>query len=129
MSATSSATDRLQFDLLIGSGGEFTENELRRGWAVYGRELTEHVRAHSTPGWCPWGWWRFTAGREERDDLEAAVYLAERGELSDREIAAIEERANEAQMRVGIAREHHGPNSHPDRDAVALHEAVKRALD
>ena len=128
MSATSSATDRMQFDLLIGSSGEFTENELRRGWEVYGRELNEHVRAHSTPGWRPWGWWRFTAGREEPDDLEAAVYLAERGELTGREIAALEERANEAQMRDRTDREHHGPNCHPDRDAVELHEAVKRAL-
>ena len=31
-------------------------------------------------------------------------------------------------MRVGTRREHYGPDCHPDRDAVELGGAVKRAL-
>lgn len=131
MSATSSASDRtfdLRLDLLIGPTGQFTDAELERGWKIYGPELTDHVRAGSQPGWRPWSWWRFEADREEPSDPEGVAYLAARGELTDREIAAVAERANEARMRVGTPREHHGPDCHPDRDAVDLDEAVKRAL-
>jgi hypothetical protein len=133
MSATSSA-DRifdLERDLLIGSRGESTEAELERGWRVYGRELTEHARASSLPPWRPWGWWRFEAGREEPSRAEGVVYLAECGELTGEEVAAIAERANEARIRIGTPAEHCGGTDgsyRPDRDAVELHEAVKRAM-
>jgi hypothetical protein len=128
MSATSSA-DRifdLELDLLIGSRGEFTEAEPERGWRVDGRELTEGARARSGC-WRPWGWWRFEAGREEPCRAEEVVYLAECGELTDAEVAAIAERANEARIRIGTPAEHCGGTDgsyRPDRDAVKLHEAV-----
>jgi hypothetical protein len=131
MSTTSSGTDRifeLELDLLLGPAGEFSDGELERGWRVYGAELTEHARTHSLPGWRPWGWWRFEAGREEPDRHEAVPYLAACGELTDAEVAEFAARANEARPRIGTGAEHHGPNCRADRDAVELHEAVKRAL-
>jgi hypothetical protein len=120
---TSSDPDRLfhlELTLLIGSGDGFTDTELERGWRLYGKRLTEDGHPRSMPGFRPWGWWRFEAGREEppRHD-EAVLYLAERGELRDHELAAIAERANEGKPRIGTPAEHYGPNYYPDRDAVS----------
>ena len=60
----------------------------------------------------PWGWWAFEAGEEmplKRD--EETLRLAEFGELTDVELAALRERANEAKLRVGTDREHVSPTA------------------
>jgi hypothetical protein len=74
----------------------------------------------------PWGWWKFELGEDPPDD--EPVRLAELGLLREDKIAAIAERANEARVRIDTPAEHYGPNYYPDRDAVELHEAVRRAM-
>jgi hypothetical protein len=98
--------------LMIGpsSVDGFTEAELEFGWERHGRELLE---GNTRPGARPWGWWRFVAGEDQPRDrwnseigqvedygLET-IRLAELGELSDDELAAIRERANEGRARIG----------------------------
>jgi hypothetical protein len=57
----------LQLVLLLGHNGgcdgQFTEAQLRRGWRVYRRELTDHAeRPGGSPGTRPWAWWVFDRG-------------------------------------------------------------------
>ncbi len=106
---------------LVGGPDEHTEEELRLAWEAYGGVVTLNC-----PGTRPWGWWRFEVGEDLPEN--EPVRLAELGLLGDDEIAAIAERATEARMRVDTPAEHYGPDCHPDRDVVELHEAVKKAL-
>jgi hypothetical protein len=115
-------------DLLLGRSTEPTEEQLELAWEAYGEEIMGNNQGRGLPGTRPWAYWRFELGEDRPDGDDAAIRLAELGLLRDDEIAAIAERANEARMRIGTAAEHHGPNYWPDRDAVELHEAVKRAL-
>lgn len=119
----------LTFDLILGpTEGWVTEEQLELAWGAYGEEMMRHNGAgRSRPGMRPWAYWKFELGEEQPENDQEAIRLAELGLLRDDEIATIAERANEARMRVGTAAEHRGPNCHPDRDAVELHEAVKRA--
>jgi hypothetical protein len=84
----------LQLVLLLGHNGgcngEFTEAQLRRGWQVYRRELTNHAeRPGGRPGTRPWAW-VFDRGFEGEPDPEAAVaYLAEHGLLTEWEREAL----------------------------------------
>jgi hypothetical protein len=117
----------LEWELLIGPCGRFTEAELERGWKVCGPELMSNCATRSLPGTRPWGWWRYELC-EERPD-EPALRLAEHGLLRDDEITAITQRANEGRARIGTTAEHHDGQGHSaDRDAVELYEAVKLAL-
>ena len=81
----------LQLTLLLGPtdggwDGEWTLSQLRRGWHVYRRELTEHSESISPAGTRPWAWWVFDRGFEaEPCEAEAVAYLAEHGLLTDRE--------------------------------------------
>jgi hypothetical protein len=78
----------LQMVLLLdhngGGDGEFTEAQLRRGWRVYRRELTDQAeRPGSRPGTRPWAWWVFDRGfADEPDPSTAVAYLAEHGLLT-----------------------------------------------
>ena len=110
-------------DLILGPH-ELTEEELELAWEAYGREELSLDRG--LPGTRPWAYWKFELGEDPPDN--EPVRLAELGLLRDDEVAAIAERANEARARIDTPAEHHGPNCYPDRDAVELHEAVKRAL-
>jgi hypothetical protein len=113
-------------DLIMGpTEGELTEDELELAWEAFGREDLR-VFNPGCPGTRPWAYWKFELGEDLPDN--EPVRLAELGLLRVDEIAAIAERANEARMRVDTPAEHYGPDCHPDRDAVELHEAVKRAL-
>ena len=47
----------------------------------------------------PWGWWRFEAREPRPSGADEAVRLAELGELTVEELAAMAERANEARLR------------------------------
>jgi hypothetical protein len=85
----------------------FTDEDLRIGWECHGDQVLEE---HGLVGARPWGWWTFVAGEpaprpddEIRGDHRAleAVRLAELGELTAAELAALREEANEARLRVG----------------------------
>jgi hypothetical protein len=70
----------LQLVLLLGHNGgcdcEFTEAQLRRGWQVYRRELTDHAgRPGGRPGTRPWAWWVFDRGFEDEPEPSASVRI------------------------------------------------------
>ena len=113
-------------DLIMGpTEGELTEEELELAWEAYGKDDLR-IFNPSRPGTRPWAWWKFELGEDPPDN--EPVRLAELGLLRDDEVAVIVERANEARARIDTPAEHYGPNCWPDRDAVELDEAVKRAL-
>jgi hypothetical protein len=82
----------LQLVLLLGHNGgcdgTYTEAQLRRGWGVYRRELTElRERPRGRPAERPWAWWVFDRGFEAEPDFDAAVaYLLEHELLTDWEL-------------------------------------------
>jgi hypothetical protein len=65
-------------------------------------------------------------GRPAERDAEE-VRLAELGELTDEEVAALAESANVAKARIGTPAKHYGPNFFPDRRAVEVYERVCEA--
>src|SRR3954447_13513853 len=110
--------------------GEFTDEQLKLAWHAYGEEIMGDLTARpSSAGTRPWAYWEFELNEERPDGDEEAIRLAELGLLRDDEIAAITERAKVGRARIGTTAKHHGPNYYPDRDAVELHEAVKRGLE
>jgi hypothetical protein len=113
---------------LIGgpTEGGLTEEQLKLAWEAYGGDDLMLKR----PGARAWAYWKFEVGEEPPDDDHEPIRLAELGLLRDDEIAAIAERANEGRARIGTGAEHYGWGGYyPDREAVELHEAVKRALE
>jgi hypothetical protein len=132
----------LTFALLIGptEGDGLTDKDLELGWRYRAKQIMEdHRGPHGTR---PWGWWVFEAGEDppepgEDDDLTEpraveAVRLAELGELTGEELAALGEQANEARLRVGTDSERisggwrqYGVSI--DQRDVDLWEAVERA--
>jgi hypothetical protein len=60
---------------------------------------------------------------------EPIVWMAERGHLREDELAAIQEAATEAKLRIGTGAEHVGSGGvdRVDQRAVKLWEAVKQA--
>jgi hypothetical protein len=90
----------------------------------------------------PWGWWRFEIGEDPPRPDEAgvtdhreleAVRLAELGELTSHELAALDEQANEARLRIGTDSERLSGGGREygvsmDQRDVDLWEAVERAL-
>jgi hypothetical protein len=142
---------RLRLSLEIGptTFDPFTDEELELAWEQHREELMEP--GPSLPGSRPWAWWFFEAGREEyltpypldfegtteehaeaiNDHyIEPVVFLAKNGFLTDDELAAIAEKANEAKTRVGTKREHWGSGGvdRSDRRAVELWRAVEKAI-
>jgi hypothetical protein len=116
----------------------FTDEDLEVGWRLH----RERAMGRLLPGTRPWGWWQFAA-REEMPhpadpvdgELRAveAVRLAELGELTAEELAALREEANEAKLRIGSDAEHisggwrkHGVSL--DAQAIELWEAVRGAV-
>jgi hypothetical protein len=77
-----------------------------------------------------WAYWKFELGEDPPNLEEKPIRLAELGLLRGDEVVAIAERAAEARLRIGTDAERHGSGGRdrPDRRAVALHEAVERAL-
>lgn len=79
-----------------------TDDDLRVGWGIHGeRTLGE---GHGD-GRRPWGWWSFEAGEEPPEPRDEPVRLAGLGELTDAELVALREAADEARPRVGTAAE------------------------
>jgi hypothetical protein len=102
-------------DLMIGptdAPGELTVGQLEVAWEVERDRITDGY--NGPPGTRPWAFWVFDLGEEpprpDDDDqggsfaLEA-VRLAELGELTDDELAALREQANEAKLRIGTGSE------------------------
>lgn len=120
-------------ELILGPC-QFSEKQLGIAWEAYGEEVMGWQR----PGdpWRPWGYWRFVLGEAQPRPRDAeTIRLAELGELTDKEIAAIAEKANEAKLRVDTDGERiSGGNrdtpgaGFPDREAVELYEAVTAAI-
>jgi hypothetical protein len=109
-----------------------TDEELEIGWRIHGAELMGY---HRIGGTRPWGWWVFEAGENKpRGGPEVeTVRLAERGAITDEELAALREQANEAKLRIGTPAERiSGGNSETgisvDRQCVELFQRVEAAL-
>ena len=129
--ADSAAAFEMTLDLVVGPSGEFTEDQLRRGWRVHGRELTEHLRGHDRPGLRPWGFWRFEAERPglDKNYVDGVVYLAETGDLSERERMVIAERGQQARERLASGETFYHGAEEGLRLSVELAERVKQALE
>ncbi len=120
-------------DLWLGPtdrSGEFTADQLRTVWQFQRERIMRPPLAYI--GRRPWAWWAFEIG-EEMPREDEAVRLAELGELTDRELAALREAANEARLRIGTDSERisggnreHGVSL--DVRAVKLWETVERTL-
>jgi hypothetical protein len=138
--------DRLDatIELIIGPC-VLSEKQLEVAWEAYGDEITGWQ--HRADASRPWGYWRFVLGEEmprphwnpEAHRMEEkhaeTIRLAELGELTDEEVAAIAEKANEAKLRVNTDSEQIGGGNRdspgaefPDREAVELYEAVTAAI-
>lgn len=138
---TSILTAELARALAYGPNGEgFTEAQLERAWRAHREQLLGQERGSGSR---PWAFWRFDAGRPEHSedfphgDDEAAdcwtfdpvIWLAERGELRDEEIAEIRAEAEIAAPRIGTDEERfRSPADSRDRSAVRLARAVDAAL-
>lgn len=136
------------FDLLwtlrtgLCDGDGFSDEDLRVGWDVYGEALMEERHPAGTR---PWGWWAFVVGeprpeprwnqaaRRLEDPHVETARLAELGELTPEDLAALREDANEAKLRVGTDSERisggwrkHGVSL--DQQAVELWETVESTV-
>ena len=120
--------------LRIGDIGRASDHDLALGWELYGPQIMAQARRAGTR---PWGYWKFELGEEPPawDQFAAhashaeTVRLAELGDLTTDELAAIREQANEARLRIGTDRElisggsrNHGVSL--DAAAVELWEPV-----
>jgi hypothetical protein len=138
------------FDLLIGptdAPGEYTIEELELLWERHGPEIMAgpHGRHGGTR---PWAWWVFEAGEEQPSPVwdsetrqwegegDETVRLVELGELTDAELAALREQANEARLRMGTRAERISGGWRDmagavlvDAEAVDLWERVEAALE
>lgn len=132
-------------DLCMGptdAPGEYTAEELEALWLLYRDQIMSGPQGRQS-GRRPWGWWQFDAGEpqsawdgtEERYGDET-VRLAQLGELTVEEVAALREEANEARLRIGTDAEHiaGGWRTTPgavsmDACAVELWERVEAALE
>ena len=125
-------------DLLMGptdAPGEYSAAELEVLWPTYRGEIMDGPNGRQG-GKRPWAWWTFECGEQCPDDpADEAVRLAELGELTAAEVAALREAALDAGLRVGTPGEQisGGWRQTPgavslDREAVELWERVEAAL-
>jgi len=112
-------------------GDGLTDKDVELGWHYRRKQMmADHGRSHGRP---PWGWWWFEAGEEQpRPWAAETVRLAELGELTSEELAALQEKANEARLRVGTDAERISGGGREngvsmDQRAVDLWDAVERA--
>jgi hypothetical protein len=129
----------IYLDLIMGPHGRFTEDQLRIAWEVERDNFRSGSRAHLADRY--WGYWKFELGEEPPSDGDLmlpwsqAVRLAELGDLSAGEIAALRERANEARARIQKGWHHERISAlgtdcerWADREAVEGWRRVKEAL-
>jgi hypothetical protein len=121
-------------DLMMGpTAGGLTVEQLEVAWEVH----RDHMLANHNPnpGIRPWAYWKFDLGENKPPTrYQEALRLAELDLLREDELVALQERANEASLRVGTPAEHISafrlPNEYrPDQEAVELWEAVQGALE
>jgi hypothetical protein len=120
-------------DLMIGptepvQTEELTVKELELAWAAHGERMMRNQPGR--PGEWPWAHWFFDLGEEmPASCAEQVIRLAELGQLSDEEIAALAEHAHEARIGTTAERVSGGPGGHScDAREVELYAAVKAAL-
>jgi hypothetical protein len=80
---------------------DFTDEDLEIGWRLHGQRIMEEWKPYR--GSRPWGWWRFETETGEEPELApgaSEIMLAQLGELTDDEFAAIARRAAEAQAQL-----------------------------
>lgn len=118
------------FHLITGLenlGGGPPIEELELAWDLYGDDLMADCAAFpaALPGSRPWAYWRFELDEEKppvrRDQV---IRLAQLGLLRSHELAALEEDANVAKMRIGTGAERSGV----DGPTVKLWKAVAEAI-
>ena len=130
----------LHLALVIGpvEGDDLSVDDLAVAW-VHHRDtvMEEYVGPRCTR---PWGFWRFELGEEpprptwnsdarKLDNPHAeTLRLAEVGELTDAELAALRERANEARLRVGTDRERLADSKSVDAPSIELWEQVRELM-
>jgi hypothetical protein len=141
------------FEFLMGptdAPGEYTAEELEVLWPLHRDKIMAgpQGRHHGTR---PWAWWAFEAGEPRPEERwipsewgpfgrmegvgDETVRLAELGELTAEQLAALREGATEAKLRVGTAEERisGGGRNTPgavsmDAQDVELWERVEAAL-
>jgi hypothetical protein len=145
--------DPLRLEYGDERGTVFDSDDSRREAWEQRREsiLADYIRPPYV-GRRPWAFWRFDCGRDPRvikdpgpwwraDDKDAyadeldrfhnepIIYLARHDYLTDRELDAIEQRADEARPRIGTPAEHIGSGGidRADRRRVKLADAVSAA--
>ena len=100
-------TPELEFGLMLGPGPlsvDLDAEDLAVGWRIHGAEIMAGwQRQHGSR---PWGWWVFEKGEEPppREPGANEIRLAELGELTEEECAALAKRAAEAraQLETGV---------------------------
>jgi hypothetical protein len=77
-----------------------SEADRAAAWQAH-RERLSRGKA-SNPGRRCWGWWRYEAEvARPADQREALLFVARRGDLDAREIAALKQRLADAEARIG----------------------------
>jgi hypothetical protein len=118
----------LQMGLLIGpvAGDGLSDEDLAVAWWVHRDELMAYDRITATR---PWGYWRFEIGEEMPSGgcKVQTLRLAELELLTDDELAALREKANEARLRIGTPAERLSDGTSMDQRDVELFEAVAAA--
>ena len=101
---------------------EFTDAEGAAAWSAHGgRLMAEWSRSRSLPGSRPFGCWRYGIGEHPDTYEDRVVLLAERGELSEEEIASLAKKRRWRDINTGV--------EHDDPEAVELYERVCEALN
>jgi hypothetical protein len=127
----------LALGLLIGPvrGDGLTDEVLEAGWWLHRATLMAYPRITATR---PWGYWRFELCELPPGaavDAET-LRLAELGDLTADELAALREKGNEAKLRIDTGRERVSGGSLKygsravslDQRDVELFEAVRAAI-
>ena len=120
-------TPELEFGLMLGPGPlsvDLDAEDLAVGWRIHGAEIMAGwQRQHGSR---PWGWWVFEKGEEPppREPGANEIRLAELGELTEEECAALAKRAAEAraQLETGVK------YSSPPAPVAASTSSSKRSI-
>ena len=128
-------TTELELCLTIGPAplwDDFTEEDLEVGWRIHGAKLMQGWEFRDASR--PWGWWVFEQG-EDPPPLEPGakeLRLAQLGEITDDECAALAKRAIEAKAKLDTGVESYvatgeGGRINFEQEAISLWERVREA--
>ena len=100
-----------------------SEEDRRAAWEAHRERLKSRGQA-TIPGHRCWGWWRYEAEAEKPESCEEQIlYVARRGDLEPRELAALEQESARAEARIASG---HAVASDPE--AAAFYGRVREAL-